>query len=42
MTTTYEQLRSGALHGCSARIGRRIIVDRWALDELLTRSDGDA
>ena len=35
LTNTYEQLRSGELRQVSSRIGRRILVNREALDELL-------
>jgi hypothetical protein len=43
LTATYEQLRDrGALHCVSSRLGRRIIVNREALDELLKGGDHDA
>lgn len=35
VTSTYEQLRSGVLRRVSSRVGRRILVNREALDELL-------
>jgi excisionase family DNA binding protein len=42
LTTTYEQIRCGVLRGVSSRIGRRIFVNREALDELLKGGDHDA